>query len=99
MDKPAWKEATLEGRLMRLTRLTDEVELKTRVGTRWPLYARAEILSGIFKGAVYEGVPIYSPPLKAQLLERGLVEGVLRRGAALEGAPVQWVLKEVAGQG
>lgn len=96
MQKPAWKEATLEGRLMCMTRLTDEVELETRVGTRWPVYARVEILSGLFEGQVYDRVPIYSPPLKAQLLSGNRVTGRLGRGAALEGAPVQWVLKETA---
>lgn len=93
MQKPAWKEATLEGRLMRMTRLSGEVEYKTAVGTRWPVYARVEILSGLFAGQVYDGVPIYAPPLKAQLLERDVVEGRLGRGAALEGAPTQWMLK------
>jgi hypothetical protein len=78
---------------MRMSRLTGETEVKTSVGTRWAVYARVEILSGLFAGQVYERVPVYAPPLKAQLLERGVVEGRLRRGAALEGAPVQWLLR------
>lgn len=78
---------------MRMEALTGEQELKTTRGTTFPVFARVEILSGLFKGAVYDKVPIYSPPLKAQLLGSGVVEGRLREGAALEGAPSQWVVK------
>ena len=84
---------------MRMERLTGEVEYKTAVGTRWPVYARVEILSGLFAGEVYDGVPIYAPLLKAQLLRWNSIEGRLGRGAALEGAPAQWMLKELAVRG
>lgn len=84
---------------MRIEALTGEQELRTQRGTTFPVFARVEIFSGLFKGAVYDKVPIYSPPLKAQLLEQGSVEGVLRKGSALEGAPSQWVVKESAAQG
>lgn len=78
---------------MHVTALTEEQELHTAGGTRFPVFAQVVILSGLFKGAVYEKVPIFSPPLKAQLLERGTVVGRLRKGAALEGAPPQWLVE------
>lgn len=93
MQKPAWKERAFEGRSVRMEALTGEERLATERGTTFPVFARVEIVSGMFRGAVYDKVPIYSPPLKAQLLERGCVEGVLRQGSALEGAPSQWVVK------
>lgn len=99
MQKPTWQERSFEGRLVRISALTAEEELRTSEGTRWPVFARVEIFSGLFSGAAYDRVPIYSPPLKAQLLEQGSVEGRLGRGAALEGAPVQWVVRETAVQG
>jgi len=94
MNKPAWKESALEGRLLRMTCLSGELELKTAIGTRWAVYARVEILSGLFAGQAYDKVPVFSPPLKAALLGCGSAEGRLRKGAALEGAPPQWVLKQ-----
>jgi hypothetical protein len=93
MNPPAWQERSFEGRSVRVTALTGEEELRTAHGTRYPIFAEVEILSGLFKGAVYDKVPIYSPPLKAQLLELGSVAGRLCKGAALEGAPIQWVVK------
>lgn len=99
MDKPAWRESALEGRLLKMTLLSGECELRTSIGTRYPVFARVEVCSGLFAGQVYESVPVFSPPLKAQLLEKGLVEGRLGKGARLEGAGVQWVLKETAGRG
>ena len=103
MDKPAWQERSFEGRLVHVTALTGEEELRTARGTTFPVFAQVAVLSGLFRGAVYEKVPIYSPPLKAQLLELGSVVGRLRKGAALEGAPSQWVVDVTssvsAGQG
>lgn len=93
MNPPAWKERLFEGRQVCIKALSEEEEFHTPFGTRWPVFARVEIGSGMWRGAVYEKVPIFSPRLKAQLLEAGMVEGVLRKGAALEGAPVQWVVK------
>lgn len=93
MDKPAWKETALEGRLLRMTALSGECELRTSIGTRFPVFARVEVESGLFAGQVYESVPIFAPPLKAQLLELGEVVGRLVRGSRLEGAGPQWVLK------
>lgn len=84
---------------MHITALTGEEELKTSRGTTFPVFAQVVVLSGLFRGTVYEKVPIYSPPLKAQLMEKGTVVGRLRKGAALEGAPGQWVVQELAGQG
>lgn len=93
MQKPAWRETALEGRLLRMTLLSGECEMKTSIGTRFPVFARVEVNSGLFAGQVYESVPIFAPPLKAQLLEFGEVEGRLLRGSRLEGAGPQWVLK------
>jgi len=92
VDKPAWQERAFEGRMLHVTALTGEEELKTARGTTFPVFAQVVVLSGLFRNATYEKVPIYSPPLKAQLLEHGTVVGRLRRGAALEGAPPQYVI-------
>jgi len=95
---PQWQERSFEGRLVRISALSEEEEMSTRWGTRWALFAKVEILSGIFSGTTFPKVPIFSPPLKRQLTEKGRVEGKLARGAALKGAPVQWVVKETAAQ-
>lgn len=94
MDKPAWQERSFEGRLVRFEALTGEEELRTSTGTRWAVFARVVIGSGLFKGAVYDKIPVYSPPLKAQLLAEGSAEGRLCKGAALEKAFPQWVVKQ-----
>jgi hypothetical protein len=73
--------------------------MKTSTGTRWPVFARVEVFSGLFAGAVYDRVPIFAPPLKAQLLEKGSVEGRLGRGAAKEYTGPQWHVKEMPVQG
>lgn len=75
-----------------MTALTGEETLPTSHGTTFPVFVSVTILSGLFRDAIYEKVPVYSPPLKAQLLELGTVVGQLRKGAALEGAPPQWVV-------
>lgn len=99
MDKPFWKERLFEGRSIVMSQVSEESERRTPWGVRWVVYAKVEICSGLFAGEVYDRVPIFSPRLKAQLVEKGRLEGVLKRGAALEGAPVQWVVKETAAQG
>ena len=70
MNPPAWQERSFEGRQVCFTALTGEEELKTSTGTRWAVFARVEIGSGLFKGAVYDKVPVYSPPLKEQVRDR-----------------------------
>jgi hypothetical protein len=100
MNKPVWQERSFEGRQVRFTALaTEESEMTTRIGTRWAVPAQVEILSGMFTGAVYERVPVFSPRLKAQMLESGSVAGILKRGPALEGAGIQWLVKEMPVQG
>lgn len=94
-----WRERAFEGRLIRASALSDEEEVNTSWGTRWVMQARVEVLDGRFAGHVFPKVPIYAPPLKRQLLEKGHVEGRLKRGAALKGAPIQWVVQETAGRG
>ncbi len=94
MQKPMWKERLFEGRQVRIRAISEEREVLTSFGTRWPVYARVEVGSGMWEGTVYESVPIFSPRLKAQLLASSSVEGRLCRGPALHGAPVQWVVKE-----
>lgn len=96
---PFWQERSFEGRLVRISALSEEEEVRTSWGTRWAMQARVAILDGRFAGHTFERVPIFAPPLKRQLLEKGHVEGRLGRGAALKGAPVQWVVKETAVQG
>lgn len=72
--------------------------MKTATGTRFPVFARVEVFSGLFAGAVYDSVPIFAPPLKAQLLEHGEIAGRLGKGSRLEGAGPQWHIKECAVQ-
>lgn len=96
MKQPRWEERSFEGRLVRMTRLSAEEKIRTSWGTRHMVLARVEILDGIFAGSVYDEVPIFAPPLKAALLECDDIQGRLKRGPRLEGAPVQWVLREAA---
>lgn len=71
--------------------------MRTAIGTRWAVPVRVEVLSGLFEGAVYDRVLVFTPSLKDQLLAAGTaLEGVLRKGSHRESGGVRWVLKDVS---
>lgn len=67
--------------------------IMTRIGTRWGVPARVEVLSGLFAGQAYERVLLFSSALKAQL-EAGPVVGKLVKVTGKNRIGKGWALLE-----